>query len=66
MRGPRLNVDAISWPQVSDVVPVASSTTEKIASVKADGLKMWTHLPSRFQRTNALPANPRAISTNCQ
>ena len=40
------------------MVPVASSTTEKRASVKADGLKMCTRLPSRFQRTNALPANP--------
>ena len=49
---------AISWPHVSDVVPVASSTTEKMASVKADGLKMCTRLPSRFQRTNALPGKP--------
>ena len=39
MRGPRLNVVAISWPQVSAVVPVASSTTEKSASVKADGIE---------------------------
>ena len=66
MRGPRLKVVAISWPQVRCVVPVASSTIEKIASVNADGLKMCTRRPSRSQRTNALPRNPSAMSTNCK
>jgi len=51
---------------VIDGVPVERSTMEKIASVKAEGLKMRISLPSRFQRTNALPANPMAISRNCQ
>ena len=66
MRGPRLKVVAISWPHVRDVVPLASSTIEKRASVKAEGLKIWTRFPSRCQRTNALPMKPTAINTNCQ
>jgi len=40
MFGPRLKVVAISCPHVKCVVPVASSTTEKMASVNADGLKI--------------------------
>ena len=56
----------ISCPQVMPVAPVASRTSEKTASVNADGLKMWTRLPSRSQRTKALPRNPTAISTNCR
>jgi hypothetical protein len=59
-------VVAISWPHVRCVVPVARSTTEKTASVNADGLKMCTRLPSRSHRTKALPRNPSAISTNCR
>ncbi len=64
MFGPRLKVVAISWPHVRWVVPVASSTTEKMASANADGLKMWTRFPSRSQRTIALPAKPIATSRN--
>ena len=36
------------------------------ASVNADGLKMCTRRPSRFHRTNALPMNPSAISSELQ
>ena len=66
IRGPRLKVVAISCPQVSAVVSVASRTSENTASVNADGLKMCTRRPSRSQRTNALPRKPSAISTNCR
>ena len=66
MWGGKSCVKAISEPHVRWVVPVASSTTEPIASGNDDGLKMWTRRPSFSHRRNSLAAKPTATSTNCQ
>ena len=66
MLGASVSVEAMSWPQVRSVVPVAIRISENSPSENAEGLKIWVSRPARRQRTSSLPRNPAASIRNCR